>query len=303
VLSHTETAKDRGCDESLSRTAWEARRRAHSDRLKFWAEDRLRRGSRGAKHPVYDFLFEYYSFRAGHLLRWSPGFNVRLDDATPDDLDYRTEFDPCEGGQILLASAFPKHRLEYVDWALNYLETVQDREPSFACFGLHEWAMVYREDEVRHRKVPLRLTRADTDSVVEGGVRCSHYDAFRFFTPAAIPLNRWPLERSLAAVHDQPGCVHVTMDLYKFAYKIAPFGRSEVLGDAFELAVAAREMDMRASPYDLSAFGLAPIRIETREGREEYAAEQRNLCDRARPIRAELMADYRKLSIASMGRG
>ena len=155
--------------------------------------------------------------------------------------------------------------------------------------------MVYQDDAIRHRTVPLRLTRAETDAVVTGGVRCSHYDAFRFFTPPAVPLNRWELNRNVATEHDQPGCVHVTMDLYKFALKVAPFGRSEVLGDAFELAVAARELDMRASPYDLRMIGFLPIRIETREGREEYANGQRVLFENAKPVRAELIADYRRL--------
>ena len=260
-----------------------------------WAEDRIRRAARGEKHPVYDFLFEYYSLRPGHLLRWSAGANVRLDDAKVHDLDWKADFVACEGGQVLPASAFPAHRIDYLDWAIDYLETVQNREPSFACFGLHEWAMVYQDDEIRHRKVPLRLSRSETDAVVAGGVRCSHYDAFRFFTPPAVPLNRWALNREQTAEHDQPGCVHVAMDLYKFAIKIAPFGRSEVLGDAFELAVAARELDMRASPYDLRSYGFASIGIETREGREEYANGQRVLFERGRPVRAGLIADYRHL--------
>ena len=64
------------------------------------------------------------------------------------------------------------------------------RPGAFGCFGLHEWAMVYREGEHRH-PVPLRLGQAGTDDVVETHkIRCTHIDAFRFFTPDAAPRNR-----------------------------------------------------------------------------------------------------------------
>src|SRR6202012_5541497 len=63
--------------------------------------------------------------------------------------------------------------------------------PAFTgCFGLHEWAMVYGGDERRH-PLPLRLGQRGTDEVVGAHpIRCTHFDAFRFFTPAAVPRNR-----------------------------------------------------------------------------------------------------------------
>src|SRR5262249_33862871 len=149
-------------------------------------------------------------------------------------------------------------------------------EASFACGGLHEWAMVYRDPSVRHPYVPFRLSREETDAVVDSQpLRCSHFDAFRFFTPAAAPRNRWELTRAGTTQHDQPGCLHVNMDLYRFAFKIAPFCPSEVVADALDVARVAREIDMRASPYDLTSYGFAPVRIETSEGRAEYAEWQR----------------------------
>ena len=260
-----------------------------------WAEDRVRRMSRHEKHPVYDFLFEYYSFRPAHLLRWSPGVEVVLEDATAEELGW-AEFVPGDGGLVLPAAALPAHRVPYLKWAVGYLEATLTREPSFACLGLHEWAMVYRDPAVRHPQVPLRLSREETDAVVESQpVRCTHYDAFRFFTPAAVPLNRLTLSRVTTTDHDQPGCIHVTMDLYRFAYKIAPFGPTDVLAEAFDLARAAREVDMRASPYDLGGFGFPPVRIETREGRDEYVALQRELFRRSIPVRERLLGVYRRL--------
>ena len=261
-----------------------------------WVEDRVGRAARGAKHPVRDFLFEYYSFRPAHLLRWSPGVGVRLADAIPDDADWPAFAAPCPGGLFYPAANLPVRRRMYLRWAIRYLEETGRREPAFGCFGLHEWAMVYREPEVRHRRVPLRLGREATDAVTEAGpLRCTHFDAFRFFTPAAVPRNRFPLSRPITTDHDQPGCVHVTMDLYKFAYKVAPFSAAETVADAFELAATARDLDMRASPYDLSGFGCEPIPIETRDGREKYAAGQRELYRRAGPVRERVLAEYRRL--------
>ncbi|MBY0457230.1 MAG: 3-methyladenine DNA glycosylase [Gemmataceae bacterium] len=260
-----------------------------------WAEDRTARMSRGQKHPVYDFLFEYYSFRPAHLLRWTPGFGVFLEGATPEDVTW-SEFQPAGGGLVLGASTFPGHRLGYLRWAVESLRAVLAREPSLGCFGLHEWAMVFRDPNVRHPYVPLRLSREETDAVVESqSPRCTHYDAFRFFTPEATPRNRFALTRADTAAHDQPGCVHANMDLYKFAYKICPFCPSDLLADAFEVARAAREIDMRASPYDLRGYGFAPVAIETKAGREEYVELQRGIFARAQPVRERLLDVYGRL--------
>ena len=121
-------------------------------------------------------------------------------------------------------------------------------------------------------------------------IRCTHYDAFRFFTPPARPLNKLSPDLDGRLANEQPGCVHVTMDLYKWAMKSAPWVPAELAADAFELARDARSVDMRASPYDFSAVGLAPIRIETPEGRSEYEQEQRRLTKKAEPVRARLVA-------------
>jgi hypothetical protein len=257
--------------------------------------------ARHEKHPVYDFLFEYYSFRPAHLLRWTPGFGVCLDGATRADIAW-SEFVPRGGGLWLPAEAFPAHRESYLRWAVRYLAEVGAREASFACLGLHEWAMLYNDPNVRHPYVPLRMSRAAIDAVVESQpLRCTHFDAFRFFTPSAAPLNRWPLTRAASADYDQPGCIHTNMDLYRFAYKIAPFCPADVLADAFEVARAAREVDMRASPYDLNSYGFAPIEIESRAGREEYIDLQRDLSIRSAPVRARIAAVYQILLAERFG--
>jgi hypothetical protein len=100
------------------------------------------------------------------------------------------------------------------------------------------------------------------------------------------------LERSLTAEMDQPACIHANMDLYRFGYKIAPWIQSELLADAFALARSARELDMRASPYDLSRFGFEPIPIETTDGRAQYVRLQREIARLAEPIRQLVLSAY-----------
>jgi hypothetical protein len=279
----------------MTRSVWVTAKEAYLERVRPWVLDRLQRMSRRQKNPVYDFLFEYYSFRPAHLLRWTPGFGILLESATQDDLSW-SEFTLCDRGLSLSADVFPEHRVSYLQWAVKYLRATLEREPTFACLGLHEWAMVYRDPDVRHPYVPFRLKRAAIDEFVESqSLRCSHYDAYRFFTPQALPRNRWELSRAATTDHDQPGCLHVNMDLYRFAYKIAPYCASDVLGDAFELALTVREVDMRASPYDLTCYGFEPLRIETPEGRAQYAELQRDLYQRGQPIRERLLRIYSEL--------
>jgi len=121
-------------------------------------------------------------------------------------------------------------------------------------------------------------------------VRCSHHDAFRFFTAAARPLNRLQPARADAMELEQAGCLHANMDLYKWACKLAPFTPAELVADAFELAREIRVIDMRASPYDFTALGFTPIPIETTNGRAEYEMHQRAFSRRAAPIRNRIIA-------------
>jgi hypothetical protein len=59
-----------------------------------------------------------------------------------------------------------------------------------------------------------------------------------------------------------------------------------------QVALQARLLDVAASPYDLSSFGVAPVPIECEAGRSEYQAGQRELMARAQPVRAELLRAY-----------
>ncbi|WP_028658981.1 hypothetical protein [Nocardioides insulae] len=85
------------------------------------------------------------------------------------------------------------------------------------------------------------------------------------------------------------------MDLYKHAFRLLPLVSSDLVADCFELAWEIRVMDMRAAPYDLIALGLEPIRIETTDGKREYAEAQRVFSERAAPLRARLIAECERL--------
>ena len=132
--------------------------------------------------------------------------------------------------------------------------------------------------------------RQGTDAVVEAHpVRCTHFDAFRFFTPSAVPLNRLQPTRATQPELEQPGCLHATMDLYKWALKLGPATPGELVADCFELAADVRTLDMRASPYDLRDDGYEPVAIETPEGKAAYVAAQRGFAERGAALRARLL--------------
>lgn len=147
---------------------------------------------------------------------------------------------------------------------------------------------------------PLRLSQAKLNQVVDSmPLSCTHFDAFRFFTTAATPLNTvQPVpSRATQPMLEQPGCVHATMDLFRYALKLWPWVPAELLADTLELAITARVLDMRASPYDLSTwhgqgFDLSPVRIETAAGRREYQLAQTDLAARASPLRTRLLREY-----------
>lgn len=252
------------------------------------------RRDRGEEHPVEDFLFRYYPYPIALLELWQPGYGVslRFNDITTLPTRflgkrYRTDGGVCG---LDLQSISEKER-QRLTWILSLLTATQSHTPSFACHGLHEWAMVYRAEEIRHSSLaPLRLTQGEIDALVESrSIACTHHDAFRFFSKQALPLNRIRPTLDTRHENEQPGCVHANMDLYKWAAKSMPWIGSDLLLEIFRLAVRLRDLDMRASPYDLAAWGVVPVKIETADGRREYETEQRKLAEDARGLREKLI--------------
>jgi hypothetical protein len=194
--------------------------------------------------------------------------------------------------------AFLRDRREALQFAGIILAGTAARPAQFGCFGLHEWAMVYRQDkfDLRHEYLTLRLGSGRTDEVVEENrIRCSHFDAFRFYTPDAVPLNSLVPSRENQRTMEQPGCLHANMDLYKWAYKLSPLLPSELVMDCFELSWRIRAMDMQASPYDLAGWGYPAIPIETPEGKADYVDHQRTFAAESQQLRRRLLQELTPL--------
>jgi len=273
----------------LSRSEWQSRESAHQERADALTAAHRERAARGQKHPVWDFLFTYYSYKPSQLRRWHPGAGVELADAS-DRASWRW-YSPgaTPDGMVPDAAAFAREKPDLAALVERMLRRTASRPGQFGCFGLHEWAMVYRADAHRH-PVPLRLGQSATDAVVESHeLRCTHFDAFRFFTPEAVPRNRAPLSRDDQPLFEQPGCLHAGMDLYKWALKLGPLVPGELLLDAFEHARDIRLLDMQAAPYDLADWGIVPVPIETAEGKAEYVRRQRVFADRGAHLRSALL--------------
>ncbi|MGL5864298.1 MAG: 3-methyladenine DNA glycosylase [Dermatophilaceae bacterium] len=276
----------------LSPTQWHAAEAAHESRVDAATAGHRARRADGRAHPVEDFLFTYYQHSPAQLRRWHPGAGVVLSggagSARAGWRHYR-----ADGEDVLVdLVSFAAARHGTMRFVHDLLTATLSRPAFLGCAGLHEWAMVYRLDtgDVRHPGWPLRLGRAGTDEVVERHViRCTHVDAYRFFTDDARPRNTVSPSRATQGAFEQPGCLHAAMDVYKWCTKLTPLVPSVLVADAFDLAREVRVLDMQASPYDLRELGHDPVRIETATGRAEYRERQRVFAERSNALRRRLL--------------
>ena len=298
---------------------WLAREAAHERRADALTATHRERRQRGEKHPVEDFLWTYYSVKPSELRRWHPGagavlqgagrlrgswqYYAAIPSAVSSASPAARPTDQAADAAVDLDAFFAK-RGGTVDYVEQLLSATLERTPRYGCFGLHEWAMVYRmtPEQLRHTALPLRIGHVETDRVVEDHpIGCSHFDAFRFFAPEAAPLNALQPTRESQPYMEQAGCLHAGMDVYKWAAKLGPIVPGELLLDCFELARDIREVDMQASPYDVTGYTgasgapLLPIPIETASGKREYVRQQRLFTERGNALRVRVL---RAISIA-----
>ena len=238
------------------------------------------------KHPIYNFLHTYYRYSAESLMRYSPGPGVQLlgtdkKDFSPSGLLHPRFFNSQRNTYCVTESQFVvKNKLDSFRRNHEILRNTVGKQPLLSCYGLHEWAMLYRGHTKHQKQLNLRVNQTTIDKVVEElPLRCTHYDAFRFFSPEAAPLNAIELDRALQLKKEQPGCIHATMDLFKYAYSLYPLLSSQLLQNCLEVCISARYIDMRASPYAVGAFKGCEhaIAIETEKG-EHCMRKSRRLC-------------------------
>ena len=278
----------------LSISQWREDQAAHKARASALTGGRRERRKLGTREPVADFMFEYYPYTPTKLETWFPGTGVTLEVDADHEFDFPNYV--SADGQSELDNAYRDKHRNRIESTLELLINTQSREEVFNCFGLHEWAMVYQIDrqQIRHAD-PLRVSQQRVNSLVdEVGLRCTHIDAFRFFTEGAAPqnanqLNIIPTRENQKEV-EQPGCLHANMDLYKHCMWFQPMLPGALVLDSFELARDARALDMQASPYDLSGYGYLPIKMEEKTGRATYVARQRQIAQRAQILRSRLIA-------------
>lgn len=279
------------------------------------------------QHPVYNFLIEYYGLKGAkgvkRLVRWSPGTHnggILLQGVRPEDfhdtLHLRgcSEFDPHTGSAFYSPSQFvagkpPAQAAATYVWYRNILHKTLEAPPILYCDNLHEWAMQYQPSGAPpppsakyQAHLPLRVSRATIQQTVERkGTHCTHIHAIQYFSPPALPFNT-PTElqtnfhrRELQPKYEQPACVHAHMDLLQYALRLGPFFsmddkcRSD---DLLRVVLAARRLDVAASPYDASAYAGPPICIETAAGRAEYREQQKALLQQVTPVRQSVLAAY-----------
>jgi hypothetical protein len=253
---------------------------------------------------VDDFLFEYYPISTNKLLNWHPGFGTSLEATEIESEDFPSGSYEFIENKIQIRSEWLIKHQEAAISLIDFLTKTQERSIRSGCFGLHEWAMVLGTEDVRHEKWPLRLSQEKIRATIdEVGLRCTHFDAFRFFTPIAAPLNPLQLTPVDRNEVEQPGCLHANMDLYKYAQRFAPIVGSGIVRSAFTLAKDIRTVDMQTAPYDLADLGVVPIPVETQAGRDKFAELQLGFAQRAQTLRTELITALKTACVSAEIKG
>jgi hypothetical protein len=288
----------------LSSNVWHQLRDDHKEKVLPWITPRLERRSRHESHPVDDFLFEYYPISTNKLLNWHPGFGTSLEATEIESEEFPSGSYKFVDNKIHLRSEWlTKNQIAAIN-LIEFLTKTQERSIRSGCFGLHEWAMVLGTEDVRHEKWPLRLSQEQIRATIdEVGLRCTHFDAFRFFAPVAVPLNPLQLTPVDRNEVEQPGCLHANMDLYKYAQRFAPIVGSEIVRSTFALAKDIRTVDMQTAPYDLANLGVIPIPVETQSGRDEFAKLQIGFAQRAQTLRTELIESLKSAYVSAEIKG
>ena len=148
--------------------------------------------------------------------------------------------------------------------------------------------MVYglEQDEVRHESWPLRL---GPDAVRVGRRRAGGALHALRRLPVLHPRGR-AAQRAAAHARDaaRPRAAGLPArddGPLQVVREVRRAGRQRPRCRRVRARARRPRLDMQAAPYDLRALGYEPVAIETPDGRAEYVRRQRELVDRAAPLR------------------
>ena len=228
------------------------------------------------------------------LRRWHPGAGVELEGAAEEPARAWRWYapGPTPGSVVVDAAALECEKGDSLGMIERILHQTAQRPGASAASACTNgpWCT----GRSKHRNpVPLRLGQDATDAVVEGNeLRCTHFDAFRFFTPEAVPRNRDRPLREAQPAMEQPGRLHAGMDVYKWAVKLGP-------------SCPARCCSTRSSSPATSAFstcrpppttwrrGRRPGAHRDAEGKAEYVRRQRAFAERSNALRGGILGAWR----------
>jgi hypothetical protein len=191
---------------------WRADAAAHELRVRSLVGGHLHNFD--SSNPIYNFLFKYYFWKPSVVASYSPGWNKVLIGAQPNDVTHgggqraasvwRSGGQDDAGGLFFDGMRCSPETLVGLQNTLDLLRATEQRPPVLNCFGMHEWAMLYSlatpaaktggggggggGGQSKHQRLPLRLSQAALDAAVEerAPLKCTHFDAFRFYTPKAV---------------------------------------------------------------------------------------------------------------------
>jgi len=273
----------------LTQDEWRPLETAHHARVDAVTAAHLSRRQGARKHPVEDFLSSYYMHSPAQLRRWHPGPGILLEGAVEraEWVFYRY----ADGAASLDLEAFQAARTARTRLVRELLSATAARPAHLGC----------RPARVGDGLPPeTRAAPPDRLAAVPGSG--GHRRGGRVPPDPVLPLRRCPVlqepartlntlspTRDSQVAIEQPDCLHATMDLYKWVYKLSPAIPSDLTADCFDLAREVRELDMRAAPYDLRALGYEPVKIETPAGKATYVDAQRDFAARGHVLRLRLI--------------
>ena len=142
---------------------------------------------------------------------------------------------------------------------------------------------------------------AGTDAVVESHrIACSHFDAFRFFTPRPGRSTCSRPVRDDRAAYEQPALPARHHGPLQARLPADPAGARPSwwpTASSWPATSGSSTCGPRRTTSPTSAF--EPIRIETVEGKQEYAAAQRAFAERAAPLRERLRQWSQRVAAAT----